>query len=322
MTLCITQCMDMLVKDMTDNPLLYADILTSWSFKLLPLNEQIVSCNDETACLQIIVEREDYDPCVIGQVVYFEILSNLNDDGWNYLGLKTYDAETGSIVDCTTNCAPYSDTTGYYPRNNPRKRSSKATSKGKAKKVHDNSSDKYIVKGLDKFWQPLLETNNLGNFIRQEHVTPHIGYTAKTLLLSAFKKAKRPNYDYKAEAGKVVTRLKELVGDRERIEMLKFFDKKVFVRFVIQGSLVRRYAPVLSFQDYLLFLSGLSSAEYDATIQVWREKVRFDRVRPTTVIQHWNDDNIYTFSGDQNSTMPQDIKARDFQSFIRVMPHS
>ena len=53
------------------------------------------------------------------------------------------------------------------------------------------------------------------------------------------RKQKRPNYDYKAEAGKAVTRLRELVGDRERIEMLKFFDNKVLVQFVIQGSLLR-----------------------------------------------------------------------------------
>ena len=71
MTLCITLCMDMLVKDTTDNPLMYAVILTSWSCKLLPLNEQLMACNNEAVYLQNIVEREDYDPRVIGQVVYF-----------------------------------------------------------------------------------------------------------------------------------------------------------------------------------------------------------------------------------------------------------
>ena len=50
--------------------------------------------------------------------------------------------------------------------------------------------------------------------------------------------------------------------------------------------------------------------------------MRFDRVRPTTVIQRWGDGKINIFNGNAASTDPEHTKARDFQSFIRVMPHS
>jgi hypothetical protein len=79
---------------------------------------------------------------------------------------------------------------------------------------------------------------------------------------------------------------------------------------------------VLTFEDYVLFLSSISFAEHDAIIQAWREKVRFDRVHPSTVIQRWNNDVINTFNGDSSSTNSENIKPCDFQSFIRVMPHS
>ena len=244
----------------------------------------------------------------------FEIASSLEDDGWNSLGKHTYDPARDDIVECSTNCAPYSDTTGYYPRNHPVKKFSKASKK--------KNQDKYTVNGKDKLWQPLVETNNVGNFARQDHVTPHIGNKAKPLLLSEFKKAEKPEYNYKSEAELVVKRLKELVGDEERIEMLRFFDNKLYVRTLIQVTLETYFVKVLSFEDYVLFISGISSAEHDATLAAWREKVRFDRVRPTTVIQRWNDDVINTYHGNPLAKEPQDIKARDFQSFIRVMPHS
>jgi hypothetical protein len=315
-TLCLVQCTAMVY------PVSAEIVLTAWNFEILPPSEELMDCNNEPSCLQAIVEKEDYDPRVIGQVVYFELASKLEDDGWNSLGRHTYDAESDSVVECTTNCAAYSDTTGYFPRNNPGKKTKKSAKK-KTKWSYDEAEhEKYIVKDSDKLWQPLLETDDRGNFMRQDHVAPHIGYAAKPLLLSNFKKAKNPGYDYKAEANLVVKRLQELVGDEVRIEMLRFFDNKLLVRALVEFSLQINFASVLTFEDYMLFLSGISSSEHDAVLQAWREKVRFDRVRPTTVIQRWNNDVINTFNGDPSSTEPEDIKARDFQSFIRVMPHS
>ena len=306
-TMCMMQC----ISDLTEsepwgpNPNI-ASMLSEWDFDVLPTNNDLLDCNHDPVCVQTVAENNDYDPRLIGQLVHLEIAAELEEDGWNSLGKQVYDAETDSVVPCTTNCAPYADITGYFPKNYP------------GIKWND---DKYEVKGRDKRWQPLLEENGYGSFNRQDHVTPHIGYTAKTMLIQEFQEAEAPNYDYKAEADLVVNRLQEVVSDESRISALRDFDKKLIVRGIIQKSFRTQFGSQ-SFEDYIMYLAGLSAVEHDAVIQAWREKVRFDGVRPTTVIQRWNDDVINTYNGDPTSTEPQDIKARDFQSYVRVMPHS
>ena len=46
-----------------------------------------------------------------------------------------------------------------------------------------------------------------------------------------------------------------------------------------------------------------------------------DLVRPTTAIKHWGNDYLYTYGGDDSLPGPVQIKARDFEAYIRVMPH-
>lgn len=74
-----------------------------------------------------------------------------------------------------------------------------------------------------------------------------------------------------------------------------------------------------SFQDLLLRMYAVSLFEYDGVIQVWREKVRHNLVRPTTVIKHWDDDMIYTYGGNISLDEPVAIPARDFESLLS--PH-
>merc|ERR1712194_388676 len=77
----------------------------------------------------------------------------------------------------------------------------------------------------------------------------------------------------------------------------------------------------LPFQRYLMYLAGISTAEYDGLVQAWHEKVALDLVRPTTVIKHWDEDDLLTFGGNPRADGPVSIKARDFEAFVRVMPH-
>merc|ERR1712176_1565315 len=54
------------------------------------------------------------------------------------------------------------------------------------------------------FWEPLLESDGRGYFVRQEHVTPFCGFTGRLLGPSAEEyeafSSPRPNYDYCSEA--------------------------------------------------------------------------------------------------------------------------
>ena len=325
--LCIAQCLG------TIYPGEHRDqMFKVWNFQLLPTNEEVISCEGNPTCLEDVVKANDYDPRLIGQIVAHEIEVDLKEDGWNSHGTLSYDPERDSVAECTANCAPYSDTTGYFPRNNPHnnfnsktKYQKKRTLKrgGGKKKQQGGNDKKYEVNGNNKYWQPLRElTPYLGTVIRQEHVTPHIGIKAKPTLLTSFKKAKDPKYDYKMEADLLLERLRELTGDVRRQDMVKFFDNKILVRVFIQVSLMAFFKDELTFEDYMMYDSGISSAEIDATIQVWREKVRHDLVRPPTVIQAWNNDVIETFNDEVGATSPKALKARDFQPYIRTMPHS
>ena len=60
---------------------------------------------------------------------------------------------------------------------------------------------------------------------------------------------------------------------------------------------------------------------YEAVIVSWREKRIWDLVRPTTLIKRGvAGDEIITYGGPYQGI--QTINAKDFESYIRVMPHS
>jgi hypothetical protein len=64
---------------------------------------------------------------------------------------------------------------------------------------------------------------------------------------------------------------------------------------------------------------ALVTAIYDATMLVWREKVVFDAVRPTTVIHALKrEEEFETYAGPFAGS--QTIKELDWQPYIRTMP--
>ena len=311
-TMCIAECYNVLYGP--GNPL--ESLFDEWNLPVTGLEPEVISAAtdpDPSTLVQLLVSR-NFHPLMMGQLVALEIASYLSEDGWNSLGKWTYDDETGTAVPCTANCQPYADTTGYFPKNNPGSRRNYKT-KGK---------DKYIVKGKDKRWQPLLEDDGSGYFSRQAHVTPHIGKTVESILQLNEEKCQAPNprYDYREEALQVVEELRQTANSPERRSKIDFFDNKLAVRAAIQVAARQQLEDIHSFQDHLGFIHGLSSAEYDAILLSWREKVRHDLVRPTTVIQRWGSDELETYNGDRESTASATIMARDFQAYQRVMPHS
>jgi len=60
-----------------------------------------------TAPLTTLLVSEDFHPFLVGQIVFFELGSVFQDDGWNSGGALTYDIDSGDVVDCTGNCLPY-----------------------------------------------------------------------------------------------------------------------------------------------------------------------------------------------------------------------
>ena len=207
-------------------------------------------------------------PRVIGSLVAYEICQDMLIDGWNYNGAKLKDD-----VDCTANYRPFTDTYGYKPKNSPWELSNPTA------------------------WQPLIESNENGFFYAQEHVTPHIGFHAKPVVLSRDELDARvlpdPNYDYEEEAAKAIQTVSDL--DDYRKTMVQFMDNKIN----LGGGLMRRIRGMksLSLEAQVFFHLGYASAEHDVVLLAWKEKVRHDLVRPTSVVQAMGDVEVTSFAG-------------------------
>lgn len=316
--LCMAQCHELLTVE-AGRPGFFDGFWKKWGLTGLEKRKDIVGfaylnsvMTGEASALELILEKEDNHPFTVAQIVATEILLHVLEDGWNALGNYTYDMETGETVPCTANCEAYKDTTGYFPKN---------FQTGK----RENATSKYIVEGTDKHWQPLTDTDMNGFFSDQQHVTPHIGFKAKTWLhesVDDFPQAPDPEYNYWEDSVQVVQRLAETASDPIKKQKIAFYDNKLLVINTIEGFVKSQFADKYTFEDEVLYIAGIAFGEYEATLMAWREKVRHDLVRPTTVIKRWGSDVLTTFTGDKGMDGPGEIAARDFQAFQRVMPHS
>jgi len=252
----------------------------------------------------------DYDPLLMGHVAGFRVMLIHGSDGWNADGSLQYSSEADGAVPCTGSCRKFQDTSGYAPQPNPR-----------TYPDLDVDDDKYACTGLCRRWQPLQEGNEVGSLKQQEFVVPHIGQNAVTYLRPVTTTLADPEYDIYEESLLVIEQLRVTAGDDYRKEQVRIMDDKLHVRYIIRVAMREQFGLEISYQDYLLFILGISVAEYDAVVHAWHEKKVHDYVRPTTFIKNWDADPLFTFGGDVDHPGPVEIAARDFEALIRVMPH-
>jgi len=265
--------------------------------------------------LKEIVLAEDYHPHLIGQVAGLFLKPEFDNDGWNQDGSKMYDPASGSTVECTSSCRAFQDTSGYRPVEDPRYKDDWRW------RSEEDGIGGSVCDGDCRRWQPLQEEDGYGSLRRQEFVVPHIGSAGKTYLREPTMMTDTPTYNYRQASLDVITELAEAAEDPKKMAQIAFFDDKLDVRHLFQRETRLQFAPEHSFQDHILYIFGLSAGEYDGVIQGWKEKVRHDLVRPTTVIKSWGDEIIRTYSADAGDGQAVDINARDFEAFLRVMPH-
>ena len=174
--LCMVYAVNKLIPDLVP---IAAEAISSWLDEL-GLDSSIMSNED--------AEREAKKnvptPRVLGSWVASIILKDMKEDGWNY------DGRLAVKGICTGNCRPFTDTTGYTPVNSPWEITN------------------------DSKWQPLIESDNLGFFYAQEHVTPHIGTLARTVILTDQERHATqiddPGFDYEAEVELAIQRVSAL----------------------------------------------------------------------------------------------------------------
>ncbi|KAI0561546.1 PAP2/haloperoxidase-like protein [Gracilaria domingensis] len=238
-------------------------------------------------------------------------------DGWNANGSLSSSDPAYSM--------PFADYTGYTPVNSP-------------------SRIDFPFR-----WQPVLESNGVGFFFRQEHVTPYAGQAiafSQTPRQIQRRKVRSP-YRHPDASIKRATRrdLRELrkyardvlkrsaeLTQRQRL-LAELFDNKVFafqnqnpfgstsiavaVRFFIFGPVLD-----LSFDEDVIYGLAANIVTFDATVAVWKEKIRHDAIRPTgqTMDLLLGDDSVEVWGGPGRDNTR--IRPRDWQPLIRTMPHS
>jgi hypothetical protein len=220
-------------------------------------------------------------------------------DGWNADGALSHDFNKIPFSDFD-----YEDYTSYKMQSN------------KEGNLRNNCNKEW-------YWEPLLESNGAGYFTRQEHVTPFAGFTGRLYGMTSSEyegfNVSKPEYDYCDEADFVLAETNDMSTDDKKKAEIEFFDSKFtsLLPMQINWTLANQF----SIFDFWFYDMVLVTAMYDATMLVWREKVAFDAVRPTTVIHALKgEEEFETYAGPFAGS--QTIKGLDWQPYIRTMPVS
>lgn len=226
------------------------------------------------------------------------------NDGWNSLGISKFFAQR------------FADTTNYQPRNHP---------------GVSPSDLRFPLR-----WQPLTQSyDGNGNFADQVHLTPHIGLTGRpfTLTQKEFRARRvRPLY-------KIPNSHKEISPPDEKLarklidELLErnreMNDRKLAIatwwdnKFLSLGRIIVYFELMFGFSNRRFYSAWLieTIALHDAVLLAWKEKRRFDAVRPQTLMRRLlANEKITAWRGQQNGV--GDVAVEEWETAVRTMPHS
>lgn len=230
-------------------------------------------------------------PAGVGNLVGREAVARHVAEAWNSQG--TMDADTYPH--------PYSDWTNFVPANTA-----------------------YSVKKLLN-WQPLLETNGMGYFTVQSHITPQAGRAAPLLANASYIAAATAPPPYKGAAGsktnlkaqaQVVLEATAALDDTKKMLAEYFNDKVAFVSTLtvaVSAALKWDTATHLAAEMHTLCMA-------DAFKLVWREKIRHNAVRPISVIRAlYEDQDVESWVQYKGKAT---LKGREWTSYLRTAPHA
>jgi len=191
-----------------------------------------------------------------------------------------------------------------------------------------SQNDAYTLRNIS-MWQPLLETNDLGYYFQQHHITPFLAnatgfslskdYIAKTSIKGPYEGLtgdalmKR----LKADTDKVLE-VSAGLTDKQKIQA-EFFDDKL-----VSLAPIPYYLATLNDWDThtLLGATMAMSCVYDSTLLCWKEKVRHAAVRPISLVRHFYGENTVKAWGGSALGKTTDITGNDWLSYLRTMPHA
>lgn len=247
-----------------------------------------------------------------GNVFGGRVHNYFKEDGWNALGAPRKDFKN-----------PYYDRTGYEPKNPA------------------GVPEKHLKYPLR--WQPLIQTNKLGSFFIQQHVTPHLGRTAKPLLTpreALFKRRTKGPYRFpnrrtihRMDRRQIIREARKLFAISagltiRQIQEAFFWDVKLYstgmTSFLYTAQFVRQglIKPQQAADTFASWAIAEAVAMHDATILAWHEKRRHDIARPQTLIRRIfkHGKQFQSFRGFGRGYGR--VHAVEWESLIPSQPHS
>eukprot|EP00041_Stephanoeca_diplocostata_P006718 m.91970 g.91970 ORF g.91970 m.91970 type:complete len:555 (-) comp16513_c0_seq14:107-1771(-) len=242
-------------------------------------------CSTSGAC-------DDADtPWGYAKLLADETLAYSLNDGWNHDG----------SLSRSSNKIPFQDwrSNPYVPQNSP-----------------------WDLESVSN-WQPLLEHNGKGYLTFQEHVTPHIGQTGKSIYLGDTDICGRtcpdPDYDLEEEIDAAFATMATL-DDTKKAE-IETFDSKLTSLVPLQVQFYARQGINPDSWDFILADAILITSLYESVLVSWKEKVKWDGVRPPSYAHSERaGETIVSYAGPFEGTRA--LQAEEWEPYFRTMPHA
>lgn len=173
-------------------------------------------------------------------------------------------------------------------------------------------------------WQPDIVSMGNGIFRVQQFVTPQISMTRPYSFtnLNQFKAHQpvksNPNHPgYKQQADEVLAASASLTDQQKMTAEL--FDNKLFgLGF---SALVAAQSRGLTLEEFVHYDFLVNLAALDTAIVVWKEKQRYDAVRPFSAIRHLYGDSHVTAWGGPGMGTVNDLPANEWRSYLETADH-
>jgi hypothetical protein len=236
------------------------------------------------------------NPVGIGNAAGYAIVAARENDGMNQLG-----NEGG----CEYNCRPYADYTDYRPLNTA-----------------------YHLWNA-RVWQPDIVTSGNGIFWVQQFVTPQLELTTPFSYATPTLQAPIPwkSYavllgghalpDYVAQADEVLAASAGLT-DYQKMASELFDNKIASLGF---SAVFLAQSQGLSLQQFIELDYVVNMASFDTAITIWKEKRRYNAVRPFSAIEHlYGDDPVTAWGGPGRGTVT-DILGSEWRPYLQTANH-
>jgi hypothetical protein len=232
-------------------------------------------------------------PVGIGNVAGMAVVAAKEHDGMNMLG-------DGNGRGASFR-RPYEDTTGYQPRNTAYRLSSPS------------------------HWQPAM-VNNRGIYSIQQFVTPQYAtsqpHSFDDVSIYEVPRPKNSDWDgnnkgYRAQAAQVLAVSASLTDEQKMLAEL-FNDKLLSLG---QSTGVQAFIRGLNLRQIIELDMINHVAAYDTGIAIWKEKIRYDAVRPFSAIRKIYAGQKVTAWAGPGLGVRSDVPGEHWESYLAVADH-